>query len=130
MKRNRSPVTHGLTHLQIAVRDLETSNRFYRDVFGMRERFRVGTDMIMLETPGAHDIFTLNRAPARAKKAGTQGGIAHFGFRLRKAADLSPTLRTARARGGEVVARGKRGPDGCYAFVKDPDGYLVEIFFE
>ncbi|MBX9721207.1 MAG: VOC family protein, partial [Candidatus Obscuribacterales bacterium] len=34
--------TYGLTHIQLSVRDLETSMRFYQQLLGMKELFRFG----------------------------------------------------------------------------------------
>src|SRR5688500_11020935 len=44
--------TRGLTHIHLVVRDLERSLRFYQSVFGMEERFRDGSEMVFLNTPG------------------------------------------------------------------------------
>jgi catechol 2,3-dioxygenase-like lactoylglutathione lyase family enzyme len=40
--------TKGLTHVQLTVRDLERSLRFYQRVFGLQERFREGGHMVFL----------------------------------------------------------------------------------
>jgi catechol 2,3-dioxygenase-like lactoylglutathione lyase family enzyme len=53
--------TQGLTHIHLVVRDLERSLSFYKSVFGMQERFRDGTKMVFLNTPGSQDLITLNR---------------------------------------------------------------------
>src|SRR6266404_1214656 len=80
--------TQGLTHIHLVVRDLERALRFYATVFGLVERFRDGPTMVFLNTPGSQDLITLNEDPERRGDAGVNGGIAHFGFRLRDSTDL------------------------------------------
>ena len=41
--------TFGLSHIQIAVRDLEKSVRFYQEIFCMKELFRVDANCEMLQ---------------------------------------------------------------------------------
>ena len=60
--------THGLTHLSLAVRDPETSLRFYAEVFGVREYFRDATT-IQAKGAGGWDILAferIHRPPAGA----------------------------------------------------------------
>ena len=73
--------TFGLSHIQIAVRDLEKSVRFYQEIFGMKELFMIGTNCMMLQTPGSQEAFTLNGGPDLQKEAGELSGVQHFGFR-------------------------------------------------
>lgn len=124
--------TYGLTHIQIAVSDLERSLRFYRDAFGLVERFRISPLCVMMGSPDAHDIVTINaEAGNRDQPIGTTGAIAHFGFRLRSSEFMPDVLRDAVAAGGTILGTGKRGkPDQreTYAMVRDPDGYEVEVF--
>ena len=56
--------TQGLTHIHLVVRDIERSLRFYQGVFGMEERFRDGTRLVFLNTPGSQDLIALNEDPA------------------------------------------------------------------
>src|SRR6476620_10531406 len=76
--------THGLTHISLAVRDLDRTLRFYTQVFGVREYFRDETS-IQVQGPGPHDIIAFEQNP---DDAGAAGGIAHFGFRLMTPADI------------------------------------------
>lgn len=100
---DRMVKTHGLTHIHLVVRDLERSLRFYRDVFGMEERFRDGPHMVFLNTPGSRDLITLNQDPQEVDLAGNRGGIAHFGFRLANA--LCCVLRPVSGRRGPSARR-------------------------
>ncbi len=119
--------TQGLTHIHLVVRDLERSLRFYQGVFGMAERFRDGPRMVFLNTPGSQDLITLNEDPAEAQLAGENGGVAHFGFRLADSADLDTAIAEVEAAGGKLIRRGAHAPGVPFAYVEDPDGYVIEL---
>ncbi len=119
--------TKGLYHLHLVVRDLERSLRFYQGVFGMEERFRVGPTMVFLNTPGSEDLITLNEDPNEVEQAGHNGGVAHFGFKLAEGSDLDAAIDEVEAAGGKLISRGEHEPGARYAYVEDPDGYLIEL---
>lgn len=119
--------TEGLTHIHLVVRNLDRSLAFYQGVFGMKERFRSGPTMVFLNTPGSRDIVTLNEDPTEAANAGLSGGIAHFGFGLCDSSDLDAAIREVETAGGRLVSRGEHGPGHPYAYVADPDGYIIEL---
>ena len=118
--------TEGLTHIHLAVRDLDRSLAFYQGVFGMEERFRDG-ELVFLNTPGSGDSITLNPSKDVHEQAGTSGGVGHFGFRLRDRARLDDAIAAVEAAGGRLVKRGEHAPGIGYAYVEDPDGYLIEL---
>ncbi len=119
--------TQGLTHIHLVVRDLGRSLRFYREVFGMEERFRDGPHMVFLNTPGSNDLITLNQDPEEVDLAGSKGGIAHFGFRLSNPPDLGPAITEVERAGGKLLSRGKHASGAPFAYVADPDGYIIEL---
>jgi catechol 2,3-dioxygenase-like lactoylglutathione lyase family enzyme len=119
--------TQGLTHIHLIVRDLDRSLRFYQDVFGMQERFRDGPTMVFLNTPGSQDLITLNEDPAGASLAGMNGGVAHFGFRLADSAGLDAAIAEVEAAGGKLIRRAEHAPGVPFAYVEDPDGYVIEL---
>jgi catechol 2,3-dioxygenase-like lactoylglutathione lyase family enzyme len=118
--------THGLTHINLAVRDLTRSVGFYEQVFGCQTYWR-DESTAHLQTPGCHDVITLEQKP---EGAAPTGGIAHFGFRLLDPADIDAAIQEAEAAGGVLLRRGAFAPGLPYAYVSDPDGYEVEIWYE
>jgi len=120
--------TEGLTHIHLVVGDLKRSLSFYREVFGMEEMFREGPHMVFLRTPGSRDTITLNDDPDQGElRPGDSGGIAHFGFRLKEEADLEQAIEEVLAAGGKLVRRGEHAPREPFAYVTDPDGYVIEL---
>lgn len=118
--------THGLSHIALCVVDPDRSLAFYRSVFGVREYFRDASTIQALG-PGPHDVIAFEKRPAEAGRA---GGIIHFGFRLTRPEDMDGAVAAVRDAGGTVLSQGSFGPGLPYAFVRDPDGYEIEIWFE
>jgi catechol 2,3-dioxygenase-like lactoylglutathione lyase family enzyme len=118
--------THGLTHVALAVRDPQRSLSFYRAVLGVVPVYEQ-KDFVQAQTPGSRDVLVFERRP---RWAGKGGGIAHFGFRLRRPTDITRALDAIRAAGGTVREHGEFVPGEPYVFFIDPDGYEVEIWYE
>ena len=118
--------THGLTHISIAVADPQRSLDFYTRVFGVREYFR-DEGQIQVQGPGPHDVLAFERNDSMA---GKRAGIDHFGFRLKKASDIDRAVDEVQQAGGKLLRRGEFAPGFPFAYVADPDGYEIEIWFE
>jgi predicted enzyme related to lactoylglutathione lyase len=119
--------TYGLTHLAIAVRDLNRTLKFYQSVFEMQVMYHEA-DFIQLTTPGCHDILVFEKRERGV--TGDTGGIAHFGFRLRNARDVGDLRDKIVAAGGKIVEEGEFVPGSPFIFFKDPDNYTVEVWYE
>jgi catechol 2,3-dioxygenase-like lactoylglutathione lyase family enzyme len=122
--------THGLTHIALAVRDVERSSRFYSQVFGAVETYhRPG--FVQVETPGSHDVIVFEQASEEEiGEIGRTGGIRHFGFRLVDPADIDEAARAVEEAGGKIRSRGEFVSGEPYVFALDPDGYEIEIWYE
>ena len=118
--------TYGLTHINLAVRDLGRALRFYEQVFGLREYGR-GEGLVHTQASGRHDILTFAEDPT---KAGLNGGVTHFGFRLVDPGDIDSAIAEVERAGGRLLRRGEFAPGLPYAYIADPDGYEIEIWFE
>jgi catechol 2,3-dioxygenase-like lactoylglutathione lyase family enzyme len=118
--------TYGLTHINLAVRDTERALRFYEQVFGLREYGR-GDGLVHTQAAGRRDILTFTEDPSTA---GVVGGVAHFGFRLVDPNDIDRAITEVKRAGGRLLRRGEFAPGLPYAYIADPDGYEIEIWFE
>jgi catechol 2,3-dioxygenase-like lactoylglutathione lyase family enzyme len=118
--------TRGLSHLNLAVKDLDRSLRFYRRLFGVREYYRDDASLQVLG-PGRYDVIAFEK---NAASAGKTKGISHFGFRLKDPKDVGIAIREAKAAGGKILRKGEFSPGFPYVYVEDPDGYEIEIWYE
>jgi len=119
--------TYGLTHLAIAVRDINRTLEFYQKVFDMQVMYH-HDGFIQLTTPGCKDILVFEEMDNQ--QIGNSGGIAHFGFRLRQPGDIDDILNKVIEAGGKIIDKGEFVPGSPYIFFKDPDGYDVEVWYE
>jgi catechol 2,3-dioxygenase-like lactoylglutathione lyase family enzyme len=119
--------TEGLTHIHLLVRDLERSLNFYKHVFGLEEQFWDGPSMVFLRTPGRRDTITLKHEPGEQALTGVCAGIAHFGFRLVDRGSLEAAISEVVSAGGKLVERGVHPSKQPFAYVTDPDGYVIEL---
>ena len=119
--------TYGLTHVALAVRDAARAAKFYEKVFGSVVVYQ-GAGFVQIQTPGTRDVIVLEER--NKLKAGTSGGIVHFGFRLRDPKDIDAAAHEIRRAGGFVKSQGEFCPGEPYVFASDLDGYEFEVWYE
>ena len=126
MKGAEPPVkAEGFNHLHINVRDLKRSIRFYKEAFGLKVGFSAGPELIfMVPEAGGHSLALHLVAPD--EPVGMAGGFQHFGFKL-DVEDHDRVIAQVERAGGKLVSRGKHSGKFPYAYVSDPDGYVIEL---
>jgi catechol 2,3-dioxygenase-like lactoylglutathione lyase family enzyme len=118
--------TAGIRHIHLLVADLDRAIRFYGDVFGMREKFRDGDDLVFLNTPGTQDSLALHLVGGD-ERVGQSGGYEHFGMTVLDRGAIDDAVAAVEAAGGALVEKGEHAPGVPYAYVRDPDGYVIEL---
>jgi catechol 2,3-dioxygenase-like lactoylglutathione lyase family enzyme len=114
----------GLTHHNLLVADVHRSKAFYESVFGFQLMFWAGPTLAFVKLDGTNDVLALQQSPDAARGA---GNIDHFGFRLADDGQREQAIEEVIAAGGALVERGEHGPGNPYAYVKDPDGHVIEL---
>jgi catechol 2,3-dioxygenase-like lactoylglutathione lyase family enzyme len=120
--------TLGIRHIHLLVGDQDRSVSFYRDVFGMDVDFQDG-NIVFLSSPNRRDDLALHFAVTDEEKArvGKHGGCEHFGITVKDRGQLDDCIALVIAAGGTLVDKGEHAPGVPYAYVTDPDGYVIEI---
>lgn len=127
--QNNRPVM-GLSHAAIRTRDIQDSIRYYTEVLGLQEAFRMHREDGSLATvylflaPGQYlELFT------GGTREGLSGrdviGICHLCLMTK---DIRQAYETVRGAGGPLDSEVKTGQSRCLMFwTHDPDGTQIEI---
>ena len=131
MEENVSrPVVEGLSHVAIRTRAIENSIKFYTEVLGLREAFRMYRDdgslgtVYLFLTPGQYlELFV------DGTREGIHGrdviGMCHICLMTK---DIHRAYDAVRAAGGPLDSEVKRGNSRCLMFwTHDPDGTQIEV---
>jgi catechol 2,3-dioxygenase len=120
--------TAGIRHVHLVVSDQERSVAFYRQVFAMEVMF-TKDDIVFMCSPGQRDDLALHQATTEGERArvGQSGGVDHFGITVVDRARLSEAIEVVVAAGWALLRRGEHAPGVPFAYVSDPDGYVIEL---
>ena len=124
----------GADHTNWRVRDLEASLRFYRDVlgltpFGLEEYRRGKRPLVSLRVT---EGFILHLTPDPDFERTSTGGYDHLAL-LVEGAERDEVATYLESEGVEIEKKfdsitGARG-EGPALYVRDPDGYRIELKF-
>ncbi len=124
------PAAAGLSHVAIRTRDIGESVRYYTQVLGFREAFRMHREdgstatVYVMITPGQYlELFD------RGEREGAEGddviGMRHICLMTK---DVEESYREVLSRGGPVDSEIYRGKSKCLMFwTHDPDGTRIEM---
>lgn len=118
-----------LGHVSLFVRDLEATQRFYRDVLGLKETGVGKGGRIVFFSAGVHH-HDVSCELARAEGPGSQPkgvpGLYHIAFAVGSSLDeLAQARRWVEAHG--LTAFGETANSFS---VRDPDGHEIELYVD
>jgi len=116
-RRPGSLTSLGIGHVGLKVTDLETSVKFYRNILGLEGR---PSERGVARIPSGPDNVVLHE-----KGQGISG--FHFGFRVDSSSKVDEWQAWFRGR-SMIIYDDVREEKYRSIKIKDPDGYLIEIF--
>jgi len=112
-----------LNHLNLRVASVERSRAFYVEHFGLAEQAWHG-EALFLTDGGGMDFALMADAPP------TPSDTFHFGFRLDGRVAVAATHARLAAAGVAIVEPLTDEGDLVYFRCADPDGYIIEVYWE
>ena len=119
-------------HFTIVVADIVASRRFYVELLGLNEVSRPAFDFAGLWLGIGGYLVHLIEVSELSGQAGPNNhdnkkpsrGL-HFAFRIADAGQAASVLKSA---GVKIIDGPKQRPDGAtQVFIRDPDGWLIEL---
>lgn len=131
-------LSYGLLHVNLNVSNLARSLQFYMDGLGFtmiseaKETVTFGSSpetlhQAILTVPSTHTILALTYA---ASLPVGPGGLNHLGLIVNDDEDVIELVKRVTTLGGTVQKQGRRAEGGkseTFAYVRDPDGYVIEL---
>ena len=120
-----------LGHAVLKVRSLAVSVPFYRDVLGLTEVARYGTQMAFFSCgDNHHDLALLEVGAQAAPPMDNQVGLYHLAFKVGDSLDELRAFRDHLAAHGVALAGQADHRVSQALYCHDPDGILIEVYID
>jgi catechol 2,3-dioxygenase len=120
-------------HVLLRVLDLERSKKFYSEVLGFQvleeDPEHGGTFMALEGQSHAIDLFQVKDPEAAERQTPGVRGLGHIAFRVASEEALREAYATLREHGVEIT-RSIDHVSQKSIYFRDPDGNLLEIYYE
>ena len=120
-----------LGHVNLYVRDIERSEKFYADVMGLHTTERRPGFAVFMSTDQeqSHEVALMQLGPDARDPEENQVGLNHIAWRMATFEDLKELHRRLKAKGIDIGGIGDHGISmGIY--FRDPDGNGNEAYYE
>ena len=120
-----------LGHAVLKVRSLAVSVPFYRDVLGLTEVARYGTQMAFFSCgDNHHDLALLEVGAQAAPPMDNQVGLYHLAFKVGDSLDELRAFRDHLAAHGVALVGQADHRVSQALYCHDPDGILIEVYVD
>lgn len=120
-----------LGHVVLRVRELEKSERFYREALGLDVTARIPGRMVFLSASGesSHDLGLMSIGADAPRPDPGRAGMYHCAWEMESFEALQQIYWHLRERDVQIAGIGDHGISlGVY--FPDPDGNEIEVFYE
>lgn len=119
----------GLNHITIRVNNIERAEAFYGDILGFDLVRKMGKSMAVYKV-GNEDTLVLVEAETGYDPTSRDYRVDHFGFYVDSPGEVDEIAEYLREKEVTILSGPANRKRGRFVFISDPDGNMIEIFFE
>jgi len=119
----------GINHITIRVNDIQRAEEFYGDILGFELVRKMGQSMAVYQV-GGEDTLVLVEAETSYDPSSRDYRVDHFGFYLDSEEQVDEMAEYFRENEVSVLSGPANRKRGRFVFVSDPDGNMLEFFYE
>lgn len=119
----------GLNHITIRVNRIDASKEFYEDVLGFELVKTMGQSMAVYDV-GNGDTLVIVEAETSYDPTSRDFRVDHFGFFVDTPKEVDEIATYLRDKEVTIMSGPANRKKGRFLFVADPDGNMIEFFYE
>ncbi len=119
----------GINHITIRVNDIHRAEKFYGDILGFELQRKMGKSMAVYNV-GPEDTLVLVEAETSYDPTSRDFRVDHFGFYLDNEEQVDEMAEYLRKKEVTIMSGPANRKNGRFIFVSDPDGNMLEFFYE
>ncbi|TVR16246.1 MAG: VOC family protein [Balneolaceae bacterium] len=119
----------GINHMTIRVNRIERSKEFYGEILGFELIRTMGQSMAVYKI-GKEDTLVIVEAETSYDPNSRDFRVDHIGFYLNSADEVDEMAKYLRDKEVTILSGPANRKKGRFVFASDPDGNLIEFFFE
>lgn len=119
----------GINHITIRVNDIERAEEFYGDILGFELVRKMGQSMAVYKV-GGEDTLVLVEAETSYDPSSRDYRVDHFGFYLESEDKVDEMAQYFRKQEVTILSGPANRKRGRFVFISDPDGNMIEFFYE
>lgn len=119
----------GINHITIRVNEIERAEHFYGELLGFELVRKMGKSMAVYRI-GEEDTIVLVEAETSYDTSSRDFRIDHFGFYLDSPEQVDEMANYLKEHEVSILSGPANRKRGRFVFVSDPDGNMLEFFYE
>ncbi|TVR27824.1 MAG: VOC family protein [Balneolaceae bacterium] len=119
----------GINHITIRVNEIERAEEFYGKILGFELVRKMGQSMAVYKI-GSEDTLVIVEAETSYDPNSRDFRVDHIGFYLDSAEKVDEMSKYLRDNEVTILSGPSNRKKGRFVFASDPDGNMIEFFYE